>query len=339
MKCAPKLHNLNSVHCRILPVLAVLLLCGLAGCAPGGGLDVSGLLAVPAAAIDAADGAAGGAADSSDEAAQTGSVDFSEMAEIDSLSGLELPAEEAPPDEGLFYRAYKVVAGDTISDIAESYGVTTDSIITFNDVTNARGLQIGTLLKIPNMNGILYKVKSGDTLSSLANSYKISLDRTVELNGLEGDQLIAGTRIFLPDARLSSFTLREINGDLFAWPLRNYITSWYGWRNDPFTGRRAFHTGIDIGAPTGTAVRAAMEGRVSSTGTSTVMGNYIIISHHSGYSTLYAHLSSIAVKRNAWVGTGTIIGRVGNTGYSTGPHLHFTVRKNGYTLNPMTLLR
>jgi len=82
-----------------------------------------------------------------------------------------------------------------------------------------------------------------------------------------------------------------------------------------------------------------MDGVVRSTGYSATMGNYIILAHHSGYSTLYAHLSSILVRTGARVSTTTIIGRVGNTGYSTGPHLHFTVWKNGITVNPMTLMR
>jgi murein DD-endopeptidase MepM/ murein hydrolase activator NlpD len=268
-----------------------------------------------------------------------GLVDFSELSGLDAVSGLSEFMEEAPPDEGLFYRVHKMAAGDTISHIAQQYGVSTDSIITFNDVRNARTIQIGALLKIPNMNGILHEIRKGDTIEALAKSYAISADRISEVNKLDGDALVAGRHIFLPDARMSSIALREINGDLFAWPLRSYITSWYGWRNDPFTGRRAFHTGIDIGAPNGTSVRAAMDGVVRSTGYSATMGNYIILAHHSGYSTLYAHLSSILVRTGARVSTTTVIGRVGNTGYSTGPHLHFTVWKNGITVNPMTLMR
>jgi murein DD-endopeptidase MepM/ murein hydrolase activator NlpD len=242
-------------------------------------------------------------------------------------------------DEGLFYTAYRVLKGDTISHIAETFGVTADAIITFNDITNARTLQIGKLLKIPNLNGILYQVKRNDTLDGIARAHGVSLERMLELNAVDAGGLEPGQRLFLPDARLSNITLREINGDLFSWPIRGWITSWYGWRNDPFTGSRSFHTGIDIGSAEGLPVRAAMEGTVSATGFSTISGNYVVLSHHSGYSTMYAHLSSIAVRQGQRVSTSTILGAVGSTGYSTGPHLHFTVQKHGRLVNPMTLLR
>jgi murein DD-endopeptidase MepM/ murein hydrolase activator NlpD len=247
--------------------------------------------------------------------------------------------DPAPPDDGLFYTVYRVVKGDTISHIAERYGITSDAIITFNDVTNARTLSIGRYLKIPNMNGILYEAGKSDTLEKIATVYNISPDRIAELNGLSEGTIEPGKRLFLPDARLSNIALREINGDLFAWPIRGWITSWFGWRNDPFTGLRSFHTGIDIGASQGTSIRAAMEGTVSATGYSSVSGNYVVLAHHSGYSTMYAHLSSIAVRKGQRVSTATIIGAVGSTGYSTGPHLHFTVQKYGRLVNPMTLLR
>lgn len=251
-------------------------------------------------------------------------------------SGSEL---DPPPDEGLFYVVYRVVKGDTISEIATRYDITTDSIVTFNNITNARTLSIGKYLKIPTLNGILYSTKKGETALSLATSYEISADRIKELNGIGDEPLEAGRNLFLPDARLSSWALREISGDLFKWPLHGWITSWYGWRKDPFSGDRSFHTGLDIGANRGSPVRAAMEGVVSATGYSTVSGNYIVIRHHSGYTTMYGHLDRIDVKPGRSVSQGTLIGVVGSTGYSTGPHLHFTVSKYGRTLNPMTVLR
>lgn len=251
-------------------------------------------------------------------------------------SSAELPP---PPDQGLFYVVYRVVKGDTISEIATRYDITTDSIVTFNSITNARTLSIGKYLKIPTLNGILYSAKKGETAISLAASYEISADRIKELNGIGDEPLDAGRNLFLPDARLSSWALREISGDLFKWPLHGWITSWYGWRKDPFSGDRSFHTGLDIGANRGASVRAAMEGVVSATGYSTVSGNYIVIRHHSGYTTMYGHLDRIDVKQGRSVSQGTLIGAVGSTGYSTGPHLHFTISKYGRTMNPMTVLR
>ena len=88
----------------------------------------------------------------------------------------------------------------------------------------------------------------------------------------------------------------------------------------------------------GTPIYAALDGKVTTTGYSAVYGNYVIITHHSGYKSLYAHMSKITCKKGNFVYTNTVIGRVGSTGQSTGPHLHWTVYKNGKTVNPMSLI-
>jgi murein DD-endopeptidase MepM/ murein hydrolase activator NlpD len=239
---------------------------------------------------------------------------------------------------GLFYSAYKVVKGDTLSAIAEAYNVTLDTVVSFNGIKNARALQPGALLKIPSMAGIIYTAKAGDTAESVAAANNISADRIVEANALESSALKAGASLFLPDAKLPSFSLREISGDLFKWPIRSYITSWYGWRKDPFTGVRSFHNGLDIGTPMGTPVKAAMDGTVADTGYSSAFGNYIILRHHAGWQSLYGHLKTISVKEGQRVAAGERIAYSGNSGYSTGPHLHFTVLKNGRTVNPNNVL-
>ncbi len=275
-----------------------------------------------------------------DTAVSVGSADMRTLAleTLEDDAAADLVEETPVRDEGLWYQVYEVRKGDIPGLIAEDFGVTVDTLISFNDIRNTRAIRIGTHLKIPNMNGILHEVAAGETVDSIAARYSIPADRVAEVNRLGPNPLAEGRKLFLPDARLSSFTLREINGDLFKWPIRGWITSWYGWRNDPFSGTRTFHTGIDIGAPHGAPVRAAMEGRVSTTGYNAVSGNYVIISHHSGYASMYAHLDSIAVRKGQAVSIGTRIGAVGNTGYSTGSHLHFTVLKNGRTVNPMLLL-
>jgi len=262
---------------------------------------------------------------------------------LDGQDGSMIPDEAAadgaiPKDEGLWYQVYIVRKGDTISELAEKYNVTEDTLLTFNKIKRARSLQIGTYLKIPNMNGILYDVSGDDTLDSIAEKFTISRDRIFEANQLCSEDLSQKVRLFLPDARMDQFLRREINGDLFIWPVRGWVTDWYGWRNDPFSGVRSFHTGVDIGSSRGTRIGAAMEGRVTSTGYNTITGNYVVISHHSGYATLYGHLDRIDVLKGQWVAAGARIGAVGSTGYSTGSHLHFTVLKNGRTINPMLVL-
>jgi LysM repeat protein len=147
-------------------------------------------------------------------------------------------ASEGRVDRGLCFAAYKVKKGDTLSGIADSFNISLDTVVSFNRIKNARALQPGKILKIPSMSGILYVAKAGDSAAKVAAANGISGDRVIEANALESDQLEPGRSVFLPDAKLASFTLREISGDLFAWPARGWITSWYGWRSDPFTGDR-----------------------------------------------------------------------------------------------------
>jgi murein DD-endopeptidase MepM/ murein hydrolase activator NlpD len=257
------------------------------------------------------------------------------------VGGAELAGDssaEGRVDRGIYFTAYMVQRGDTLSGIADDFNVSLDAVVSLNGVKNARTLQPGRILKIPSMSGILYTAKAGDSATTVAAANGVSADRVIEANGLMSDALEAGRSIFLPDAKLASFTLREISGDLFAWPARGWISSWYGWRSDPFSGSRVFHNGIDIGVDMGTPVRAAMDGVVSETGYNSGFGNYVVLSHHAGWQSLYGHLESISVRDGQSVASGERIAYSGNTGYSTGPHLHFSVFKNGRTVNPFNVL-
>lgn len=246
---------------------------------------------------------------------------------------------EEEEDNGLYYSVYQVRKGDTVSGISDSFNVTIDTIFSLNNIQSARCLKPGQLLKIPNMSGIVYTAKADDTVAAIADTYGISADRLVEANCLMSDKLDEGKKIFLPDARMPANVVREISGDLFRWPVRGVITSWYAWRRDPFSGRNSFHNGLDIGVPGGTPIGSAMEGTVSETGYSPIMGRYVIVSHPGGWRTLYAHMSSILVEQGRRVSQGGRLGLTGNTGYSTGPHLHFSVFKNGKPVNPSNLLQ
>ncbi len=120
------------------------------------------------------------------------------------------------------------------------------------------------------------------------------------------------------------------------WPTRGYITSVFGYRRDPFTGKRAFHEGIDISTQFGQKVHATADGIVVKTAYSKRgYGYYVIIDHSFGFSTLYAHLSKILVKPGQKVKRWDVIGLVGSTGKSTAPHLHYEVRVYGKPVNPM----
>lgn len=256
--------------------------------------------------------------------------------DLDAESGI---SEE--DDLDLYYTVYRVRKGDMIGNLAEAFGVTQDTLISVNNIRSSRLIQIDQCLRIPSMPGILYSVRTdGETAESIAASYKVSEDKITRVNKLaSGAVLKAGTQLFIPDAELDWVTRQEINGDLFMRPIKNwyYISSRFGWRSSPFTGERSYHGGIDMACAAGTPVYAALLGTVTTAGWSDIYGNYVIITHYSGYKSLYGHMSKLNVKKGQFVSTGTKIGEVGSTGLSTGPHLHFTVYKNGKSVNPAAL--
>lgn len=245
-------------------------------------------------------------------------------------------------DRVLSYISYRVKQGDMIGFIADSFGVTQDTIISVNNIRQSRLIQIGQYLKIPSMPGILYTVKSADeTPASIAEKYKIDAAKCALVNNKTQDaKLAAGATLFIPDAELDWVTRQEINGDLFKKPIHSYyyLSSYYGWRQSPFdSSKRTYHNGIDMACAYGTSIYAALAGTVTTVGYNDTYGNYVIISHHSGYKTLYGHMSAVLCVKGQNVSTETKIGRVGSTGKSTGPHCHFTVFKGGKTVNPANL--
>lgn len=264
-------------------------------------------------------------------------------ADSDGLAAAEVLSQDARSSEGLelCYFTYRVQKGDMIGFIADKFNVTQDTIISVNNIHQSRLIQIGQILKIPSMPGIVYTVKkNGETANSIAEKFEVSAEKLARVNHLQENQnLVAGQTLFAPDALLDWVTRQEINGDLFHKPVRSryYLSSYYGWRSSPFSGKRSYHSGVDMACPHGTPVYAALGGTVTSVGYNNVYGNYIIVTHHSGYKTLYGHLSKQLVTRGKWVDTNSRIGLVGSTGLSTGPHLHFTVYKFGKTVNPAGL--
>lgn len=240
------------------------------------------------------------------------------------------------------YFAYRLKKGDMIGQLAIDYGVTEDTLISVNNIRATRYVQEGDYIKIPTIPGILYTVRTdGETIDTISKKYDIDSSKCAKINSYEQEvSLSAGTQLFLPDAELDWVTRQEINGDLFKKPLkcRYYISSPWGWRSNPFSGKRTFHGGIDMATGYGNIIYPAMNGRVIKAGTNNVYGNYVIVQHHSGYTTLYGHMSKIRCREGQFVYQGTTpIGEVGSTGMSTGNHLHFAVYKNGKSQNPSLL--
>ncbi|MDR0448194.1 MAG: M23 family metallopeptidase [Treponema sp.] len=208
------------------------------------------------------------------------------------------------------------------------------SLATLNRIANSGSLD-GRIL-LPTMPGLFIPENPGNDLELL-----ISLSRnmnggtiiTVNNGGQPERFLFFPGADFMPTER--SFFLNRG----FSFPLRSYrITSPFGMRSNPFTGRPQNHNGLDLAAPTGTEVYAARAGRVADMGTDPVLGNYIVIAHADNWVSIYGHLSSFSARQDSSVTGNTVIGRVGSTGQSTGPHLHFELRKNGTAMDPGKLL-
>lgn len=238
------------------------------------------------------------------------------------------------------FKDYTVRKGDTVSGIASRAGLRNfGTLLSVNNIDNARRISAGQTLRIPSTDGLLYTVKKNETLAGIAATHKVNVTALLDANDLTHETLSVGQKLFIPGASLSSFELRKALGELFIYPIMGRLTSPFGYRNDPFTGARSFHSGIDLAAPIGTSVKATLDGRIAETGFNRIFGNYVIITHDRGYQSLYGHLSAIYVKRGQYVTQGAIVGAVGNTGYSTGPHLHLSIYKNGGLINPFSVLK
>lgn len=241
------------------------------------------------------------------------------------------------------YTTYTVGSNDTISGITRKFGLNNIStLIGINKINNVRLLRSGQKLTIPSIDGLQHVVTSGETLEGLSVKYQVTVEDLLDVNDLSEISLTIGQVLFIPGARMDSTALKQTLGDTFMNPLQGLawrLTSSFGTRADPFTGVKSYHTGIDLAIASGTPVKAAMNGKIAVAGFNPTYGNYVIINHENGYQTLYAHLSRINVKSGQRVSQGGNIGLVGSTGYSTGPHLHFTVYKNGKLVNPLPLIK
>jgi murein DD-endopeptidase MepM/ murein hydrolase activator NlpD len=242
--------------------------------------------------------------------------------------------------------AYTVVEGDTISAIAAKYGLQSESILMTNNLSETDTLSIGQELQIPAVDGTVYEVASGDTLWDLAQAYGVTHDDIVNANpDIDPDNLKLGQKLLLPGAKepvrnvvASRGTSGRPAGHKLTWPAVGIITDYFGWRIHPVFGTENYHDGIDIGVGMGTPVGAAANGKVIYTGYYGGYGKTVKVDHGGGLVTWYCHLSSIEVSVGDQVKTGGLVAYSGNTGDSTGPHLHFTVLVDGSPVDPLTWL-
>lgn len=226
---------------------------------------------------------------------------------------------------------YIVRSGDTLPQIANTFGVTTNTIMIANDMTSQNLIEGQRLVILP-VSGVQHTIKSGQNIESIAKLYKISTQDILQYNHFENpSNLAVGDQIFIPSdvlpakavakAKSASPSLAKnlINTTgYFIKPLVNYHK----------TQKLHGHNGIDLGASVGEPILAAAAGEVliSRAGWNGGYGNYVIIQHDNGTQTLYAHASKLIVTEGQSVKQGQKIALVGSTGQSTGPHLHVEVR-------------
>lgn len=236
----------------------------------------------------------------------------------------------------LVFAFYRILPGENISSIAKKFGLSISTVLSLNSFDNAHAISPGQRILLASQSGILYTPKNQENLGDIVEKHGVSLQETLNVNGLISDVIAPGLTIFLPGAGLSQKDMADILGYFFTLPVKRFrFSSNYGMRRHPFGLGRILHAGVDLAAPTGTAVVAAREGRVVFAGTSGNYGLMVRIQHNSGFSTAYAHMSRIRVQVGQWVSAEQRVGDVGNTGRSTGPHLHFEVRKYGKPVHPL----
>lgn len=234
-------------------------------------------------------------------------------------------------------RVYTVREGDALSQIAEMFGVTTNTILWANDLTKASDISPGDSLVILPIAGVRHIIKSGDTIASIAKKYEGDKDEILSYNQLaSAEELSVGDTLIIPGGAMHAAPVKVSTK---AQPVRVSGAGAAGGASvagfsHPAPGAiktQGIHgyNAVDLAGGSGSAIRAAAAGEVivsKSSGWNGGYGQYIVIKHKNGTQTLYAHLSSNSVGVGASVAQGEVIGGMGNTGKSTGTHLHFEVR-------------
>ena len=240
---------------------------------------------------------------------------------------------------------YTVQPGDTAESIAAKFDLQPTTLMWSNPEMEKMPdlLKVGQVLTILPVDGVYHRVAVSDTLHSLAEAYKVDVETIVQCPFnpfVDGGTLAKGQNLIIPGGTkpYQPQTVTEYQGTVpsdtastgaFLWPSWGSLTQgyWYG------------HRAVDLGAAVGSAVRASDGGYIAFAGWTDIgYGYLVVVDHQNGYQTYYAHLSDIFAKEGQAVERGQVIGAIGSTGNSTGPHLHFEVRFNGYPTNPLIYL-
>ena len=247
---------------------------------------------------------------------------------------------------------YTVLSGDTISVIAEKFGISVSTILWENDLSSYSIIRPGDDLDILPKTGINHKVVKNETISSIVKKYDVEeVDLLVVNKITKDDNFQVGQVLFVPGGKktiyrapapktytgftaikniVSTPSSQVVSGNKMAWPTSaTRITQYYSWR----------HHGLDIAQRGTVPIYAADSGTVESAGWGTGYGYNIVINHGGGKKTRYAHMSKFYVGKGDKVSKGHTLGLMGNTGWSTGQHLHFEVIINGKKYNPLNYIR
>lgn len=244
---------------------------------------------------------------------------------------------------------HTVNAGESVSMIAAHFGVSTATILTANNLSESSYIRPGDTLKIPPVSGVLHTVKSGDTLSEIAKKYDGDVNEIMAYNQLQDEgSIIIGQVVMIPGGKIppppsSKTAPRTYVASQVEQPSSQGGVSFSGWRwpttshkiNQYYSYR---HHGVDIDGNVGSPIYSASEGTIIFAGWRSGYGKSIIVSHPNGTQTLYAHLSGYQ-RTSGYVGSGELIGYIGTTGWSSGPHLHFEIRTGRGATNPLNYLR
>ena len=247
--------------------------------------------------------------------------------------------------------SYEVQAGDTATSIAERFGLEEATVLFNNwDIYNPHLLTPGQVLQLPPVNGLVYTVQPGDTLDALMDRYLADRDATLSYPANEitsPQQIFVGQRLLLvhgsasvatpvtSTASPSQATATWTEPDFVLYLRYDKISDYFGTSRANSVG---YHTGVDYVAPVGELVGAAAAGVVSVATWDPSYGNWVEIDHGGGYRSRYAHLDIINVREGQWIEAGNYVGTVGNTGNSSGAHLHFEIIVNGEAVNPLAWL-
>lgn len=255
----------------------------------------------------------------------------------------EAPDKKAPAAAREKVETYTVAEGDTAGAIAEKFNLSTDSVLASNGLTDDDIISVGQELIIPREDGVIVELQNGDNFWQLGEDWGVDALKIAEANkDLDPGNLKVGDKVLIPGARpgdvrhqLASRGVRpSASRKLSYWPTVGPLTDPFGWRVHPVYGTEAFHDGMDLGVPSGTPIRAAAGGTVVMASRYGGYGLVVRIDHGGGIMTQYAHLSEIDVAVGEDVDAGQHIGYSGNTGVSTGPHLHFIVMVDGTPTDP-----